>query len=68
MVKFLEYLLPTGATLSTGKFNLGPLPVRVGAEFQYYPITPEVAGPQFNLRLTLTPVILAPEWSKRPLF
>ena len=48
--------------------KLGPLPVRVGTEFQYYPITPEVAGPQSNLRLTLTPVIPAPEWSKRPLF
>ena len=47
--------------------RLGPLPVRVGAEFQYYPVTPEVAGPQYNLRLTLTPIIPAPEWAKRPL-
>lgn len=48
--------------------KLGPLPVRIGTEFHYYPITPEVAGPQFNLKITLTPVIPAPEWSKRPFF
>jgi hypothetical protein len=47
---------------------LGPLPVRVGAEFQCYPVTPEVAGPQYNLRLNITPIIPAPEWAKRPLF
>jgi hypothetical protein len=47
---------------------LGPLPVRVGAEFQYYPVTPEVAGPQYNLRLNITPIIPAPAWAKRPLF
>lgn len=48
--------------------KLGPLPMRVGAEFHYYPITPEVAGPQYNLRVFFVPVIPAPEWSKRPLF
>ncbi len=48
--------------------KLGPLPARVGLEFHYYPITPEVAGPQYNLRLLFVPVIPAPEWSKRPLF
>jgi hypothetical protein len=48
--------------------RLGPLPVRVGAEFQCYPVRPEVAGPEYSLKLIFTPVIAAPEWAKRPLF
>jgi hypothetical protein len=52
-----------GATL----IKLGPLPVRVGTEFQWYPVTPEIAGPKYSLMLSFVPVIPAPAWSKEPL-
>jgi hypothetical protein len=42
-------------------------PVRVGAEFQWYPVTPEIAGPKYSLMLSFVPVIPAPAWSKEPL-
>lgn len=58
---------PIGLGVDT-LIKLGPLPVRVGTEFHYYPVTPEIAGPQYNLRITLTPVIPAPEWAKSPIF
>jgi hypothetical protein len=47
--------------------KLGPLPVRVGTEFQWYPVTPEIAGPKYSLMLSFVPVIPAPAWSKEPL-
>jgi hypothetical protein len=47
--------------------KLGRLPVRVGAEFHWYPVKPETAGPRYNLRLLFIPVVPAPEWTKQPL-
>jgi hypothetical protein len=47
--------------------KLGRLPVRVGAEFHWYPVRPETAGPKYNLRVLFVPVVPAPEWSKKPL-
>jgi len=59
--------LPVGIG-GTTLIKLGPLPVRVGAEFQWYPVTPEIAGPKYGFTLNFTPIVPAPAWSKEPLF
>ena len=58
--------LPVGIG-GTTLIKLGPLPVRVGAEFQWYPVTPEIAGPKYGFTLNFTPIVPAPAWSKEPL-
>jgi hypothetical protein len=48
--------------------KIGKLPLRYGIEFQYYVIKPDAAGPQFNLKMFVIPVVKGPSWSRKPLF
>lgn len=48
--------------------KLGPLPVKIGAELQYYVSRSDDFGPEWLLRFYFVPVVSAPEWSRTPLF
>ena len=47
---------------------LGPLPVKIGLEYQYYIKKPDLVGPQHLIRFIFSPVLPAPAWSRTPLF
>ncbi len=46
----------------------GPLPVKLGAELYYYVEKPDDFGPEWQLRIMVSPVLPAPAWSRKPLF
>ena len=46
----------------------GKLPIRIGAEVQYYVHQPDDFGPEWNIRFFFIPVVPAPEWAGKPLF
>ncbi len=48
--------------------KIGPLPVKWGFELQYYVVTPDTFGPEWNLRFLFAPVIPKPAFSKLPIF
>ena len=48
--------------------KIGPLPVKVGAEFYYFFERDDDFGPDFQLRLLFVPVIPSPDWSREPIF
>ena len=49
-------------------FMFGKLPIRIGAEVQYYVHQPDDFGPEWNFRFFFIPVVPAPEWASKPLF
>ena len=49
-------------------FMFGKLPIRLGAEVQYYVHQANDFGPKWNFRVFIIPVVPAPEWAKKPLF
>ena len=59
--------LPIGGGIST-VVKLGRLPVALGVEYYYMAETPDIFGPEHQLRIVFTPVLTAPEWSRNPLF
>ena len=61
-----ELTVPLGGGIST-VFMLGKLPVGVGAEFYYYVKRPDILGPEYQVRLFITPVLPAPEWARKPI-
>ena len=46
----------------------GPLPMKIGAELYYYVEKPDDFGPEWQLRIMISPVLPAPAWSRTPLF
>ena len=62
-----EATIPLGIGADT-LIMLGRAPVRIGAEFHYYPEQPDAYGPEFMIRFLLIPVIPAPAFAKEPLF
>lgn len=62
-----ELSLPIGIGIDTmGKF--GKLPFKYGAELHYYAVQDDDFGPEWRLRIFFTPVLPAPNWSKKALF
>ena len=59
--------LPIGGGIST-VVKLGRLPVAIGVEYYYMAESPDIFGPEHQLRIVFTPVLTAPEWSRNPLF
>lgn len=59
--------LPVGFGAST-VLMLGKLPLGVGFEYYYYLDKPDAFGPEHMIRFYFTPVLPAPEWSRKPLF
>ena len=63
--------MPVGVGVDTMAF-LGKMPLRMGAELQYYPShergNNRPFDPEWNFRLYFVPIIQAPEWAKKPLF
>ncbi len=51
--------LPAGLC-TIGMFKVGRLPFRWGVEVQYYVIQPDAAGPEWNFKVFLAPIILNP--------
>ena len=51
--------LPIGLG-TIGMFRIGKLPVRWGVEAQYYVVQPDAAGPEWNIKLFIAPIILNP--------
>jgi hypothetical protein len=47
--------------------QIGKVPMRYGIEFQYYVIKPDLAGPEFNIKLFVIPVVPGPKWSRSPI-
>jgi len=43
-----------------GMFRIGRLPIRWGVEVQYYVISPDSVGPEWNFRVFFAPIILNP--------
>ena len=62
-----EWTVPVGFGGSK-TFMFGKLPIRIGAEAQYYVHQPDDFGPEWNFRFFFIPVIPAPEWAGKPLF
>ena len=48
--------------------KLGPAPAKFGMEFYYHAERPDELGPEWQLRVILSPVLPASAWSKQPLF
>jgi hypothetical protein len=59
--------IPVGGGFNTTVW-IGPAPVKVGMEFYYYVEKPDEFGPEWQLRMTFTPIMPKPAWSKKPLF
>ena len=59
--------LPVGFGGDTLIF-LGPLPVKIGLEYQYFIEQPDLVGPQHLIRFIFAPILPSPEWSRKPLF
>ena len=59
--------LPVGLGGNT-LIYLGPLPVKIGLEYQYFVEQPDLVGPEHLIRFTFSPVLPAPAWSRTPLF
>lgn len=59
--------LPIGGGIST-VVKLGRLPIAIGVEYYYMVETPDMFGPEHQIRFVFTPVFPAPEWSRNPLF
>ena len=59
--------LPIGGGIST-VVKLGRMPVAIGVEYYYMAETPDTFGPEHQLRLIFTPVLTAPEWSRKSIF
>jgi hypothetical protein len=58
--------LPLGGGIST-MVKLGRLPLTVGTEFYYFAETPDLFGPEYQLRVFFSTVFPAPEWARIPL-
>lgn len=58
---------PIGLGIDT-IIKLGPVPTKIGIEFDYYVETPDEFGPEWQIRLIFAPIVPAPAWSKKPLF
>lgn len=48
--------------------KIGPAPLKIGAEFQYFPAKPDAYGPEWQIRIIFTPIIPIPAFAKTPLF
>jgi hypothetical protein len=48
--------------------QIGKLPIRWGVEFQYYVIKPDIAGPEFNIKMFIIPVVPPAKFARSPLF
>jgi hypothetical protein len=59
--------LPVGIGFDT-MVNIGKLPAKIGAEVYYYVDQDDDFGPEWQLRLYLSPVIPSPNWSRNPRF
>lgn len=59
--------LPVGLGGST-LIYLGPLPVKIGLDYYYFVENPDLVGPEHMIRFVFSPVLPAPEWSRKPLF
>ncbi len=59
--------LPVGFGGDTLIF-LGPLPVKIGLEYQYFVEKPDLVGPEHLIRFIFSPILPSPEWSRTPLF
>ncbi len=62
-----EMSLPVGIGFDT-MMNIGKLPAKVGAEVYYYVDQDDDFGPEWQLRVYLSPVIPSPNWARNPLF
>jgi hypothetical protein len=49
-------------------FKIGKMPIRIGAEAQYYLVQPDNFGAEWNFRVFIIPIIPAPDWANQPLF
>jgi hypothetical protein len=59
--------LPIGLGFDT-MIQIGPAPAKFGMEVHYYLEQPDAFGPEWQLRLFLSPVVPSPAWAKRPIF
>ena len=62
-----KWTVPIGIGFDTFT-KIGPVPMKWGVEVHGYPVTPDIFGPQWQIRLFFVPVVPAPKWSKKPLF
>ena len=62
-----EATIPLGIGADT-IVKIGPLPMKIGAEFQYFPAQPDLYGPEWQIRFVFVPIIPAPAFAKNPLF
>jgi hypothetical protein len=59
--------LPIGLGIDT-VVKIGPMPMKIGIEPQYYVEQNDDFGPKWNLRIYLMPVIPSPAWARKALF
>ena len=64
-----EFILPIGGGMDT-MINIGPLPVKVGAEFYYYVAhgSNDDLHNDWHARVFFVPILPSPKWSRKPLF
>lgn len=58
---------PVGIGVDT-LIKIGRLPVKIGAEVDYFVERDDDFGPKWMLRVFFVPVLPSPDWSKKPLF
>ena len=64
-----DFILPVGGGMDT-MINIGPLPVKVGAEFYYYVArgSNDAFHNDWHARIFFVPILPSPKWSRKPLF
>jgi hypothetical protein len=64
--------VPVGVGFDTMTMAFGKMPIRFGAELQYYASHDESPSrafdPEWNFRLYVSPIIMAPDWATRGIF
>lgn len=52
-----RWTLPIALGVYKTSIFFGKMPMKMGVEFQYMPVRPDVLGQQFNIRLVLAPIV-----------
>ena len=62
------WTVPVGFGFDAMTFAFGKLPMRWGAELQYFPShTDRTFDPEWNFRMYVSPIIPSPDWAGQPL-
>ncbi|MGB5635024.1 MAG: hypothetical protein WBM86_19895, partial [Waterburya sp.] len=61
-----QWTVPIGLGVYKTSVIGGKMPLKLGVEFQWVPIQPETLGQEWNIRITIAPILPSPFASKKP--